>query len=117
MVAQSGMMREYISRHKNPKGFEYLHPKMEELLQETYGVMVYQEDVIKVAHHFGGLDLGESDVLRRVMSGKTRDAHMKIAMLREKFFGNCALKGYPESITAEVWRQIESFSGYSFSSR
>src|SRR5215210_8666612 len=51
-VAQSGMMRDYISRYHNRDKVEYLHPKMKELLEETYGVMVYQEDVIKVAHHF-----------------------------------------------------------------
>ena len=71
-VAQSGMMREYIYRFHHPDKFEYLHPKMEELLKETYGVMVYQEDVIKVAHHFAGLDMGEADILRRAMSGKYR---------------------------------------------
>ena len=71
-VAQSGMMKQYIYRFHHPDDFEYLHPKMKELLEETYGVMVYQEDVIKVAHHFGGLDLSEADVLRRAMSGKYR---------------------------------------------
>ncbi|MEO6915163.1 MAG: PHP domain-containing protein, partial [Chitinophagaceae bacterium] len=71
-VSQSGMMRQYIYRYHNPDKFDYLHPVMEELLKETYGVMVYQEDVIKVAHHFAGLDLAEADVLRRAMSGKYR---------------------------------------------
>ena len=71
-VAQSGMMKQYIYRFHHPDDFDYLHPKMKELLEETFGVMVYQEDVIKVAHHFGGLDLEEADVLRRAMSGKYR---------------------------------------------
>ncbi|HRG38369.1 MAG TPA: PHP domain-containing protein, partial [Bacteroidia bacterium] len=53
-VAQSGMMREYILRHRDPKRRNYIHPKMEELMKETYGIMVYQEDVIKVAHSFAG---------------------------------------------------------------
>ncbi|MCB9232839.1 MAG: DNA polymerase III subunit alpha [Bacteroidia bacterium] len=114
-VAKSGMMREYIFRHNNPDKFEHLHPKMGELMAETYGVMVYQEDVIKVAHHFAGLGLGEADVLRRVMSGKYRNADDKFQRLQEKFFGNCQAKGYPQDVTQEVWRQIESFSGYSFS--
>ena len=51
-VGRSGMMKEYIYRHNNPGKFQYLHPKLEELLKETYGVMVYQEDVIKVAHYW-----------------------------------------------------------------
>jgi len=113
-VAQSGMMREYIYRFHNPGKFEYLHPKMKELLEETYGVMVYQEDVIKVAHHFAGLDMGEADVLRRAMSGKYR-GRREFEAIREKFFRNCRELGHDDAIAAEVWRQIESFGGYSFS--
>jgi DNA-directed DNA polymerase III PolC len=113
-VAQSGMMRQYIYRFHNPGSFEYLHPKMKELLKETYGVMVYQEDVIKVAHHFAGLDMGEADILRRAMSGKYRSRNEFYA-IRDKFFKNCKEYGYADDITAEVWRQIESFGGYSFS--
>jgi DNA polymerase-3 subunit alpha len=75
--------------------------------------MVYQEDVIKVAHHFGGVDLGEADILRRAMSGKYRSAN-QFNLLRDKFFGNCSERGITEGLTAEVWRQMESFSGYSF---
>ena len=113
-VSQSGMMREYIFRFHNPGKFEYIHPKMKELLEETYGVMVYQEDVIKVAHHFAGLDMGEADVLRRAMSGKYR-GRKEFDIIRDKFFRNCKEYGYADNITAEVWRQIESFGGYSFS--
>jgi DNA polymerase-3 subunit alpha len=113
-VAKSGMMKEYIYRFHNPEGFSYIHPAMEPLLKETYGVMVYQEDVIKVAHHFAGLSLAESDVLRRGMSGKFR-SKAEFQKIKDKFFDNCHEKGYPEETTREVWRQIESFSGYSFS--
>lgn len=113
-VAQSGMMKQYIYRYHNPDDFTYLHPKMEELLKETYGVMVYQEDVIKVAHHFAGLDLGEADVLRRAMSGKYR-SHKEFEKIRDNFFDNCRQKGYDDTLTNEVWRQIQSFGGYSFS--
>jgi DNA polymerase-3 subunit alpha len=113
-VSKSGMMKEYIHRFHHPESFTYLHPKMKELLEETYGVMVYQEDVIKVAHHFAGLDMGEADILRRAMSGKYR-GKKEIMRIRDTFFANCKERGYPEAISAEVWRQIESFSGYSFS--
>jgi len=113
-VARSGMMREYIQRFHNPSGFEYLHPIMEQQLKETYGVMVYQEDVIKVCHHFAGLDLADADVLRRAMSGKYR-SKKEMQRIVDRFFENCRAKGYPESLTREVWRQIESFAGYSFS--
>lgn len=113
-VAQSGMMKQYIYRFHHPEDFEYLHPKMEELLKETYGVMVYQEDVIKVAHHFAGLDMAEADVLRRAMSGKYRGRE-QFENIRKKFFILCKEKNYPDEIALEVWRQIESFGGYSFS--
>jgi DNA-directed DNA polymerase III PolC len=113
-VAQSGMMKQYIHRYHNPSDFEYLHPKMKELLEETYGVMVYQEDVIKVAHYFGGLDLSEADILRRAMSGKYR-GRKQFEEIKKRFFNNCRERKYSESVIAEVWRQIESFGGFSFS--
>ncbi len=113
-VAKSGMMKEYIRRFHHPNDFEYIHPVMKEQLAETYGVMVYQEDVIKVAHHFAGLDLAEADVLRRAMSGKYRSL-TEFSRIEERYYANCRAKGYPEVIAREVWRQIESFAGYSFS--
>lgn len=113
-VSKSGMMREYIQRFHHPESINYLHPVMQEQLEETYGVMVYQEDVLKVCHHFAGLDLADADVLRRAMSGKYR-SKAEFQRIVDKFFSNCEERGYPESLTKEVWRQIESFAGYSFS--
>lgn len=113
-VASSGMMKEYIHRHENPASFQPIHPVMGELLAETYGVMVYQEDVIKVAHYFAGLTLAEADVLRRGMSGKYR-SRKEFERIEAKFADNCREKGYPDEIWMEVWRQIKSFAGYSFS--
>lgn len=113
-VAKSGMMKEYIKRYHNPSDIKYLHPVMKEQLGETFGVMVFQEDVIKVCHHFAGLDLGDADVLRRAMSGKYR-SKAEFARIVDKFFSNCKERGYSEELTREVWRQIESFAGYSFS--
>jgi len=112
-VSQSGMMREYILRHKNPERRKDAHPVMLEIMPETYGVMVYQEDVIKVAHHFAGLTLGEADVLRRGMSGKYRSRE-EFQRVRQKFIDNCRAKGYPDELTFEIWRQTESFAGYAF---
>ena len=113
-VARSGMMKEYIYRFHNPGKFEYIHPVMKEQLEETFGVMVYQEDVLKVCHHFAGLDLADADTLRRAMSGKYR-SKQEMQRLVDKFFSNCREKGYSEAVIKEVWRQIESFAGYSFS--
>jgi DNA polymerase-3 subunit alpha len=112
-VASSGMMKTYIQRTHDPCGFTYPHPVFEEQLSETYGIMVYQEDVMKILHHFAGLDLGESDVVRRIMTGKKlKDDTLE--RLKEKYNNQCRQRGYSESLTAEVWRQIESFAGYSF---
>lgn len=113
-VAKSGMMKQYIQRFHRPETIQYLHTVMKEQLEETYGVMVYQEDVIKVAHHFAGLDLAEADVLRRAMSGKFR-SKVEFQRIVDKYFSNCRERGYPDEIAREVWRQIESFAGYSFS--
>jgi DNA polymerase III alpha subunit len=113
-VASSGMMKAYIERYHDPENIDYIHPIMKELLQETFGVMVFQEDVIKVAHHFAGLDMGEADILRRAMSGKYR-GNQEMLRIKEKWFLNCKERNYTDAITAEVWRQIESFGGYSFS--
>ena len=113
-VAKSGMMRQYIQRFHDPQHIDYLHPVLKEQLEETYGVMVYQEDVLKVCHHFAGLDLGDADVLRRMMNHKSRRKD-EMLELTKKFFDNCKSRGYSDNVTREVWRQIESFAGYSFS--
>lgn len=115
-VASSGMMRTYIERFhatREGKGYESVHPLMDELMRDTFGVMVYQEDVIKVAHHFAKLTLTEADVLRRGMSGKYR-SRREFESVREKFFSNCERIGYPRTVTDRVWYEIESFAGYSF---
>ncbi|MFP4470481.1 MAG: DNA polymerase III subunit alpha [Bacteroidales bacterium] len=113
-VARSGMMREYIHRFHHPHDFEYIHPVMEQQLRETFGVMVYQEDVLKVCHHYAGLDLAESDVLRRAMSGKVR-GKKEFQQIVERFFEKSKKLNRPDDITKEVWRQVESFAGYAFS--
>lgn len=112
-VAQSGMMREYITRFHHRDKIVYLHPLFEEHLSETFGVMVFQEDVIKIAHYFAGLTLGEADVLRRAMSGKYRSSN-KFWHVKEKYMANCRSLGHTEELMQEVWRQMESFAGYSF---
>ncbi|HHH54685.1 MAG TPA: DNA polymerase III subunit alpha [Bacteroidetes bacterium] len=113
-VAKSGMMKEYIKRFHNPDKIKYLHPTFKEHLSETFGVMVYQEDVLKIVHHFAGLDLAEADLLRRIMTGKRKDSDV-FHNLRKKFYENCQKRGYSKQLTDTVWYQIASFSGYSFS--
>ncbi len=112
-VANSGMMREYILRYRYPARRKLAHPKLWEIMEDTYGVMVYQEDVIKVAHYYAKLTLEEADVMRRGMSGKYRSRE-EFQAVKEKFFSNCAEMDYPYDEVAEIWRQVESFAGYSF---
>lgn len=113
-VASSGMMPAYIRYHHDPSQVKYLHPVMEEMLGETYGVMVYQEDVIKICIHFAGMDGTDADILRRGMSGKFR-SKKEFDRLVERFFEEARKLGRPEEVIAEVWRQVSSFAGYSFS--
>jgi len=113
-VASSGMMPAYIRYHHDPTKVQYLHPVMEEMLGETYGVMVYQEDVIKICIHFAGMDGTDADILRRGMSGKYR-SKKEFDRLVERFFEEARKLGRSEEIIAEVWRQVSSFAGYSFS--
>ncbi|NRS87758.1 DNA polymerase-3 subunit alpha/error-prone DNA polymerase [Flavobacterium sp. 7E] len=112
-VAKSGMMKEYIFRHNNPTQFEYFHKVFEEQLGETYGIMVYQEDVIKIALHYGGLPAADGDILRRAMSGKGRSL-AALQKVKDDFFASCAKLGHSEVLSHEIYRQIESFAGYSF---
>ncbi len=116
-VAKSGMMREYILRYRDPGRREAAQkalPELYKLLEETYGVIVYQEDVIKVAHLFANLTLAEADVLRRGMSWKFKQRN-EFHKVREKFFENCNLKGYLDETIQAIWDQIESFANYAFS--
>lgn len=110
-VAQSGMMRAFIERFHDRSKIDFLHPVLKELLEETFGVMVFQEDVIKVAHYFAGLDLGEADVLRRAMK---LGSGSKFQLVKDKYMASCERMGHTKELATEVWRQMESFAGYSF---
>ncbi len=116
-VAKSGMMREYILRYRDKRkrlAAEQEMPELYRILEETYGVMVYQEDVIKVAHLFAGLTLDEADVLRRGMSWKFKKRN-EFDTIKDKFFANCCERHYPLEVVQRVWTQIESFANYAFS--
>lgn len=122
-ISQSGMMRAYIDRfhHVRAHGEHaedwYLAPELRPLLEETFGVMTYQEDVLKVAQCLAGMEPGAADGLRRAMSKKR--AYQRIAVWKQQFLDGVQ-RPQPEGpelsaeIAEELWRQIESFSGYSF---
>ncbi len=112
-VANGGMKNQYILRHRYPEKKKEAHPVLLAILEDTYGVMVYQEDVLKVAHKFAGLSLAESDILRRGISGKSRSKG-EVLRIAQKFKTNCIQKGYTPEDTESVWNQIQAFAGYAF---
>ncbi|CAH8283413.1 DNA polymerase-3 subunit alpha [Mariniflexile fucanivorans] len=112
-VSGSGMKKEFIIRQRYPEKRKDANPMLLKIMPETYGIMVYQEDVLKVANQFAGLTLGEADVLRRGMSGKFR-SRAEFLEVEAKFLKNCKDKGYPDDLTMVVWEQIKSFAGYAF---
>ncbi|MES2629025.1 MAG: DNA polymerase III subunit alpha, partial [Bacteroidota bacterium] len=115
-VAKSGMMREYILRFQDEERRKQARdalPELYDLLAETYGVMVYQEDVLKVAHIFGGLTLAEADILRRGMNWKYMQRE-EFRSVRGKFFENCMQKGHKPEVVQAIWTQIESFANFAF---
>ena len=116
-VSKSGMMNEYIVRYRKEevrKKAEADLPELYNILRETYGVMVYQEDVIKIAHIFAGLSLADADYLRRGMSWKFKQRN-EFSMVKEKFFTNCLNKGHRLDTITNIWNQIESFANFAFS--
>jgi DNA polymerase-3 subunit alpha len=112
-VSGSGMKEEFIKRHRFPEKRKEAHPILLQIMPETYGVMVYQEDVMKVANQFADLTLGEADVLRRGMSGKYRSVE-EFKAVEDKFVSNCRKKEHKDALIFEVWNQIKSFAGYAF---
>ncbi|HOE26295.1 MAG TPA: DNA polymerase III subunit alpha [bacterium] len=112
-VAESGMLRQYVDRHRGREKAVFLHPGMESILAETHGVMIYQEDVMRVAHLVAGMTMEEADLLRRAMSGRMRSREA-MRQTKERFAASAAGRGIPPAAAAEIWRQIESFAGYAF---
>jgi error-prone DNA polymerase len=119
LVIASSIIRPAANRYiqefvRRLQGASYppLHPALEETLKETYGIMVYQEDVSRVAIDLAGFSPGEADRLRKVLTKKDRD--LRLAAFREKFFAGGAGRGVPPQALEKIWEMILSFDGYSF---
>ncbi len=110
---ESGMMYTFIERLLDPEKRKEALPPLIRILPETYGVMIFEEDVIKVLHFVGDLRLEEADVVRRFMSGKKVSAKV-VQTLKDKFFRNCLKKIDQQAEVEKLWTQIESFSGFTF---
>ncbi|MEZ0311743.1 MAG: DNA polymerase III subunit alpha [Myxococcota bacterium] len=108
----AGMVDDYIARKHGKKKVEYPHPSCEEILKPTYGVIVYQEQVMRIAVALSGFTLGESDTLRKAMGKKKADV---MAEMRAKFVNGAVDKsGMKKEAADELFTQIEKFAGYAF---
>lgn len=105
------MAPDFAQGKRNPEAVKYLHPCMKEILKETYGVMLYQEQVMKVASVFAGFSLGEADILRRAM-GKKKPEEMEA--MHKRFMDGAKAEGMDEKLADQVYRLIERFAGYGF---
>ena len=108
---ESGMMQQFIDRKNGLQKVEYLHPTLENALENTYGVCIYQEQVMQIARDMAGFTLGEADILRSAM-GKKDEALLKAQ--REKFIQGATEKGISAAEAEEVYDLLEPFGGYAF---
>jgi len=107
----SGMIDTYIERKKGAKDIQYLHPKLEKILGSTYGVIVFQEQVLHIANALAGYSMGKADLLRKAMGKK--DAALMAAQ-KEEFLGGADKNKIDKKITDDVFHQIETFARYGF---
>ena len=108
---QGGMIDDFIDRKHGRKRIEYELPELKEILEETLGVIVYQEQVMQIANRLAGYSLGEADLLRRAM-GKKKPEEM--AQQRERFTEGAAQRGFPPKKIQKIFDLMEQFAGYGF---
>ena len=109
--AANEFIREYVRRDRGGT-YEPLHPKLAEILEETHGILCYQEDVSHVAMALAGFDAVQADQLRKILSKKHKQA--RLPDYRDRFFRGALARGVAREVIEEVWRMILSFQGYSF---
>lgn len=108
----SGMHKMYINRKNQRESVTYPHPKLADVLDNTYGIMLYQEDVLNVVKHMAGFSIPEADDLRKVMGKKLMD---KVSLYREKFVKGCREHSdVDERLANKIYSDIEYFAGYGF---
>ena len=105
------LIPDFIARKHGRAKIAYEHPAMETFTQETYGIMVYQEQIMQIASEMAGFTMGEADTLRRAMGKKDRDL---MAQQREKFIAGCKERGTVAAKAERVWELMEKFAGYGF---
>ena len=107
----SGMIDDFIKRKHKQIEIEYLHPMLEPILKDTYGVILYQEQVMRIASQLGGFTLAEADNLRKAMGKKIPEMLEKS---RQGFIEGCRKNGIEEKTAEEIFRLMEYFAGYGF---
>lgn len=107
----SGMAEEYIKRKHGKEKIKYLHPLLEPVLKDTYGVIVYQEQVMQIAQVLGGYSMGDADILRRAMGKKDPE---EMAAQRQRFVEGAQKKKIDAQRAAEIFDQMETFARYGF---
>jgi DNA polymerase III subunit alpha len=107
----AGMVDEYVKRKNGVSKARYLVPAMKELLEETYGVIVYQEQVMQIAQRVAGYSLGQADLLRKAMGKKNAEI---MAAERQKFVDGATANGYEKKKANEIFDYIEPFARYGF---
>ena len=105
------LIPDFIARKHGRAKITYEHPAMEMFTRETYGIMVYQEQIMQIASEMGGFTMGEADTLRRAMGKKDRDL---MAQQRQKFIAGCKERGTAAAKAERVWELMEKFAGYGF---
>ena len=108
---QGGMIDDFIARRHGKKKAVYDLPALEEILSETYGVILYQEQVMQIANRLAGFSLGEADILRYAMGKKKRE---EMAAQREKFLTGCAARKVPARKAEKIFDLMAEFAGYGF---
>ncbi|MDT5269750.1 MAG: polymerase subunit alpha [Acidobacteriota bacterium] len=106
-----GMVDDFIDRYHGKKPVEYLVPAMEEILKNTYGILVYQEQIMQLAQKLGGYSLGEADLMRRAMGKKKRE---EMAVHEEKFISGCVRNKIAKKTAREIFRLMAQFADYGF---
>src|SRR5947208_4197426 len=108
---QGGMIDDFINRKQGKTKVSYELPQLQDILEETYGVILYQEQVMQIANRLASFSLGEADILRRAMGKKKKE---EMAAQRAKFMTGCATNKIPEKKAERIFNLMEEFAGYGF---
>ena len=107
----SDMVDDFFHRKKGLAKVEYLHSQLEPILKTTYGIILYQEQVMRIAKDLAGFTLGQADLLRRAMGSKNPE---KMEQMREKFLSGAKAREISEDIAEAIFNQMAKFAGYGF---